>query len=156
MLELRWQLRTGTGDVATVREAHVLTKIGATKIKHHVLVADIEKDVILEMDIMHVHGFELDLRERILGTENEELILHPKEDVCAQMLLAEDVTVPPKSKALIVAKVKSCFEKVTLAMLEPPNKVTGGSKEVLVAKALVVLCEEVLVQIMNINSHPVM
>lgn len=119
--------------------------------KRHVLVADIVEDVILGIDIIHEHGFALDLRKRILRVGTEELIQHPKEDLRAQMLLAEDVTVPQRSDLL-----ENCFEKATVAMLVPPNEVTGGSKEVLVAKALVVLGKEVPAQmIMNINSHPI-
>lgn len=85
-LKSQCQLRAATGDAGTIHgEADVIIIIGAAKIKHQVLVADVEEDVIMGMDITHEHGFGLDLIKRI-GTE--EHILHPKEDVCPQILLA--------------------------------------------------------------------
>lgn len=67
LLKSRWQLRTATDDAATVHgEVDVMIGIGATRISHRGLVADIEENVILEMDVMHEHGFGLNLKKRIL------------------------------------------------------------------------------------------
>lgn len=54
LLKSRCHLRTAIRDASTVHgEDDVLIRIGATEIKYYVLVANIEKDVILGMDIIH-------------------------------------------------------------------------------------------------------
>ncbi|KAG5894219.1 hypothetical protein JTB14_002270 [Gonioctena quinquepunctata] len=55
-----WKLRTATGEPATVYgELPIEIILGSTKVKHQALVADIEDDAIIGMDIMNSRGFEL-------------------------------------------------------------------------------------------------
>lgn len=71
--------------------------IGCTTIDHRALIADIEENFTLGMDIMEAHGFCLDLKQRTLGVGTEELVVHQREDICTQMVLTEDVILPEKS-----------------------------------------------------------
>ncbi|KAJ8949261.1 hypothetical protein NQ318_022774 [Aromia moschata] len=58
-----WRLRTATGDPATIRgETNVTIAIGNVSFEHRTLVAEIEDELILGMDIMNTKGFELDLQ----------------------------------------------------------------------------------------------
>lgn len=72
LLKLRLQLRTATGDAGTAHGVNdVMIGYGATRISHRVLAAGVE----------------------------EELVQHPKEDVCVQMVLAEDVNHAEEKRA---------------------------------------------------------
>lgn len=68
LLSTRWRLRTATGDSGRVsRELDACLIIGNAIIKHRVLVADMDEDAILGMD-MRSHGYELDLKNGVLRT----------------------------------------------------------------------------------------
>lgn len=123
LLKSRWQLRTATGDAAKVHgEADAVIKFGATTFTHRVLVADIEESVILGMDVMSAHGFRLDLKKHTLEVGTEELILHPQKDICAQLVLTEDVTLPERSELLTAAQIEGTAEEGAVAMIEPRNE----------------------------------
>ncbi|KAJ8953766.1 hypothetical protein NQ318_015423 [Aromia moschata] len=62
-----WRLRTATGDPATIRgETNITIVIGNVSFEHRALVAEIEDELILGMDIMNTKGFELDFKNNVL------------------------------------------------------------------------------------------
>ncbi|GLV46104.1 hypothetical protein CBL_10764 [Carabus blaptoides fortunei] len=54
--------------------------IGNTSIKHRALVAEIEDELMLGMDIMTRHGFKLDLEKGVKKFDKEEHVLNPRDD----------------------------------------------------------------------------
>lgn len=116
MLKSRWQLRTAAGEVDAI------ISVGATLFNHWVLIVDIEKDVILGMDVMSEHSFRLDLKKRRLRVGSGELILHQKKEVYAQMVLTKE----ERSELLVTPQVEGSFEEGTIAMLEISNEDSGG------------------------------
>ena len=54
-------------------EAEIEISIGQLKTKHRALVANIEDDLILGMNLITCHGLMLDLGEKVLRFGNEEL-----------------------------------------------------------------------------------
>ncbi|KAJ8972389.1 hypothetical protein NQ317_003446, partial [Molorchus minor] len=72
-----WRLRTATGQPATIHgEVGVTFNIGNTCFNGQVLVADIEDELILGMDIMNTKGFKLDFKRGVLQINEEEVVLH--------------------------------------------------------------------------------
>ncbi|KAJ8940314.1 hypothetical protein NQ318_014388 [Aromia moschata] len=70
-----WRLRTATGDPATIRgETNVTIVIGNVSFEHRALVAEIEDELILGMDIMNTKGFELDFKNNVLKINGEEIV----------------------------------------------------------------------------------
>lgn len=66
----RWQMRIDASDASTVHgKANAKVNIGASAFSHHVLLADINENIILDTDIMNAPG------ERSLTGRVEEIIL---------------------------------------------------------------------------------
>lgn len=91
---------------------------------------------------MKAHGFRLDLKQRTLGVGTEELILHQQEDICAQMVLTEDVILPERSELLVTAQVEGSFGEGVVAMLDPRNEDLLVGRGILIAKTLIVLDQQ--------------
>jgi len=69
-------LRTVTGETANVQgEADIELQLGRITLRHTTLVADIEDDFILGMDLIRQHGFSVDNKLNILKFANQEFIL---------------------------------------------------------------------------------
>ncbi|KAJ8952780.1 hypothetical protein NQ318_008097 [Aromia moschata] len=83
-----WRLRTVTGDPATIRgETSVTIVTGNVSFEHRALVAEIEDELILGMDVMNTKGFELDFKNSVLKinedtavSERSEMILDARLD----------------------------------------------------------------------------
>lgn len=151
-----WRLRTVTGDAATIHgEAQVTLKIGGASFPHDVLIADIEDEFILGMDVMTKHGFELNLRRGTLRVEGEELVLQHREEVRIQVVLAEDVTVSKRSECLVSASLGNTTHEGYPVLLEPKNDDNEVGRGVLIAKEVVSAAERIPVRVMNVNSYSV-
>ncbi|KAJ8954597.1 hypothetical protein NQ318_003128 [Aromia moschata] len=99
-----WRLRTATGDPATIRgETNVTIVIGNVSFEHRALVAEIEDELILGMDIMNTKGFELDFKNNVLKINGEEIVLHRKMEETIRVVLAEDTAVPQRSETILDA-----------------------------------------------------
>src|SRR5436190_9379790 len=69
----KWQLRTATGDTEkTHGEADINITLENICLKHRVLVANIEDEFILGIDLMNKEGFELNFKNGMLKTNGEE------------------------------------------------------------------------------------
>ncbi|KAJ8974766.1 hypothetical protein NQ317_008205 [Molorchus minor] len=97
-----WRLRTATGQPATIHgEVGVTFNIGNTCFNGQVLVADIEDELILGMDIMNTKGFKLDFKRGVLQINEEEVVLHGRTEERVRVVLAEDSSISERCEATL-------------------------------------------------------
>lgn len=66
--------------------------IGNATIRRRVLVADIQKEIILWMDIMRKYGYALDSKNGVLRTNREVVVLYHKEDAVIRIVGPQFIT----------------------------------------------------------------
>ncbi|UYV62799.1 K02A2.6-like [Cordylochernes scorpioides] len=87
-LHRKMMLRTVTGDTAPIEgELDVDIRLGGTRFDHRVLVADIEDEFILGMDIIREHGFTFDPTQGILRLGDESFVLSTEGEKCEDVRL---------------------------------------------------------------------
>ncbi|KAJ8957282.1 hypothetical protein NQ318_007846, partial [Aromia moschata] len=151
-----WRLRTATGDPATIRgETNVTIVIGNVSFEHRALVAEIEDELILGMDIMNTKGFELDFKNNVLKINGEEIVLHRKTEETIRVVLAEDTAVPERSEMILDAHLDGNPCVGNIMMFEPRSHDGEVARGIAVGKALLLTEKTVPVRIMNLNHHPV-
>ncbi|KAJ8936593.1 hypothetical protein NQ318_016887 [Aromia moschata] len=151
-----WRLRTATGDPATIRgETNVKIVIGNVSFEHRALVAEIEDELILGMDIMNTKGFELDFKNNVLKINGEEIVLHRKAEETIRVVLAEDTAVPERSEMTLDAHLAGNPCVGNIMMFEPRSHDGEVARGIAVGKALLLTEKTVPVRIMNLNHHPV-
>ncbi|KAJ8961500.1 hypothetical protein NQ318_014749 [Aromia moschata] len=151
-----WRLRTATGDPATIRgETNVTIVIGNVSFEHRALVAEIEDELILGMDIMNTKGFKLDFKNNVLKINGEEIILHRKTEETIRVVLAEDTAVPERSEMILDAHLDGNPCVGNIMMFEPRSHDGEVARGIAVGKALLLTEKTVPVRIMNLNHHPV-
>ncbi|MCD1431043.1 DDE-type integrase/transposase/recombinase [Klebsiella pneumoniae] len=156
ILPTRWRLRTATGDPVTIHgEMDVTLAIGNASFEHRVLVAEIENEVILGMDIMNARGFELNFNRGILKINNDEVILHKKNEEIVCVTLAEDTSVPEQTEVILAGCLRDCSLEGTVMMFEPRVHDQEVGRGIAVGKSLVNISKAVPVRVMNTNYYPV-
>ncbi|KAJ8944416.1 hypothetical protein NQ318_023189 [Aromia moschata] len=151
-----WRLRTATGDPATIRgETNVTIVIGNVSFEHRALVAEIEDELILGMDIMNTKGFELDFKNNVLKINGEEIVLHRKTEETIRVVLAEDTAVPERSEMILDVNLDGNPCVGNIMMFEPRSHDGEVARGIAVGKALLLTEKTVPVRIMNLNHHPV-
>ncbi|KAJ8936177.1 hypothetical protein NQ318_017057 [Aromia moschata] len=152
-----WRLRTATGDPATIRgETNVTIVIGNVSFEHRALVAEIEDELILGMDIMNTKGFELDFKNNVLKINGEEIVLHRKTEETIRLVLAEDTAVPERSEMILDAHLDGNPCVGNIMMFEPRSHDGEVARGIAVGKALLLTEKTVPVRIMNLNHHPML
>ncbi|KAJ8952698.1 hypothetical protein NQ318_021014 [Aromia moschata] len=150
-----WRLRTATGDPATIRgETNITIVIGNVSFEHRALVAEIEDELILGMDIMNTKGFELDFKNNILKINGEEIVLHRKTEETIRVVLAEDTAVPERSEMILDAHLDGNPCVGNIMMFEPRSHDGEVARGIAVGKSLLLTEKTVPVRIMNLNHHP--
>ncbi|KAJ8979624.1 hypothetical protein NQ317_015191 [Molorchus minor] len=130
-----WRLRTATGQPATIHgEVGVTFNIGNTCFNGQVLVADIEDELILGMDIMNTKGFKLDFKRGVLQINEEEVVLHGRTEERVRVVLAEDSSISERCEAILYACPDGRYDEGSIMMVEP------GTHDS---------------EVMNVNYHPV-
>ncbi|KAJ8960072.1 hypothetical protein NQ318_009514 [Aromia moschata] len=151
-----WRLRTATGDPATIRgETNITIVIGNVSFEHRALVAEIEDELILGMDIMNTKGFELDFNNNVLKINGEEIVLHRKTEETIRIVLAEDTAVPERSEMILDAHLDGNPCVGNIMMFEPRSHDGEVARGIAVGKSLLLTGKTVPVRIMNLNHHPV-
>ncbi|KAJ8936264.1 hypothetical protein NQ318_019750, partial [Aromia moschata] len=151
-----WRLRTATGDPATIRgETNVTIVIGNVSFEHRALVAEIEDELILGMDIMNTKGFELDFKNNVLKINGEKIVLHRKTEETIRVVLAEDTAVPERSEMILDAQLAGNPGVGNIMVFEPRSHDGEVARGIAVGKALLLTEKTVPVRIMNLNHHPV-
>ncbi|KAJ8980121.1 hypothetical protein NQ317_005538 [Molorchus minor] len=123
MLEVKptpWRLRTATGQPATIHgEVGVTFNIGNTCFNGQVLVADIEDELILGMDIMNTKGFKLNFKRGVLQINEEEVVLHGRTEERVRVVLAEDSSISERCEAILYACPDGRYDEGSIMMVEP-------------------------------------
>ncbi|KAJ8953535.1 hypothetical protein NQ317_018314 [Molorchus minor] len=118
-----WRLRTATGQPATIHgEVGVAFNIGNTCFNGQVLVADIEDELILGIDIMNTKGFKLDS-----NGETEERV---------RVVLAEDSSISERCEAILYACPDGRYDEGSIMMVEPGTHDSEGGHGVVIGKSL--------------------
>nr|WP_253310135.1 reverse transcriptase domain-containing protein [Rickettsia endosymbiont of Ceutorhynchus assimilis] len=147
-------LRTVTGESAAVQgEAMVELTFGSTTFRHRTLVADIEDDFILGMDLIGQHGFSFDPSMNILKFGNEEIVLTTQEESDAVKILATTpVRIPGSTEKIICGKLETnpgCCVGLTR------NFIGDKPERILVGKTLVRTNGDIMIRIANVSSETV-
>ncbi|KAJ8974844.1 hypothetical protein NQ317_016636 [Molorchus minor] len=149
-----WRLRTATGQPATIHgEVGVTFNIGNTCFNGQVLVADIEDELILGMDIMNTKGFKLDFKRGVLQINEEEVVLHGRTEERVRVVLAEDSSISERCEAILYACPDGRYDEGSIMMVEPRTHDSGHG--VVIGKSLSHVRKIVPVRVMNVNYHPV-
>ena len=72
-----------------------------------------------------------------MTVNDEELVLHPRQDSAARVLITEDVTLPERSEIIVEAQLEGHFCKGYTVMLEPRNDDARTGPGVVVGKSLI-------------------
>lgn len=78
-----------------------------------------------------------DLKQRTRRIGSAELILHHQQQICTQIALIKNATIPEKSEIRVATQGEGNFDEGADAVVDSRNKYLGITKEVLIAKALV-------------------
>ena len=149
------RVTTATGQTARLYgEVQLNVCIGQFQLKENILVADIVDDFILGLDIMEKHGFVLDLGQKTLRIDNEEITLRtsmdPLERVC--LLSVETVRIPSNSEKIIWAKLEGERGGFTAGIAEPEQTEIG----IIVAKTLINMDQnKIPIRVINPNKTSV-
>ncbi|KAJ8977587.1 hypothetical protein NQ317_018355 [Molorchus minor] len=151
-----WRLRTATGQPATIHgEVGVTFNIGNTCFNGQVLIADIEDELILGMDIMNTKGFKLDFKRGVLQINEEEVVLHGRTEERVRVVLAEDSSISERCEAILYACPDGRYDEGSIMMVEPGTHDSEGGHGVVIGKSLSHVRKIVPVRVMNVNYHPV-
>lgn len=141
-------LRTVTGEEAPVAgEAKIRLSLGRLNLWHKVLVADIEDQFILGMDLIRQHGFAFDNELNILRFGNEEFVLSTNDAYPVKVRAAETVIIPGSMEMIIKGKLEN-NPRSYVGFVEQ-KEISG---KCLVAKTLVKTDCDIPIRIANISN----
>ncbi|KAG5889429.1 hypothetical protein JTB14_032762 [Gonioctena quinquepunctata] len=143
------------GPATVYGELPIEIILGSTKVKHQALVADIEDDAIIGMDIMNSRGFELDFKDGVLRVNGEELVLHGRSEELIRVLLAEDVSVPERAETILESRLDGSASSGDVMMFEPKLHDEKIGRGIALGKTLLRAEKFVPVRVMNVNYFPV-
>ncbi|POS82770.1 hypothetical protein EPUL_005785, partial [Erysiphe pulchra] len=151
-----WALRTATGDSAHVYGETVASfQIGSYRLKHRILVANIDEDVILGNDIMVQYGFKVDLGRGVVTIGEEDVILRRGKDWSARVVLLEDTTLLPSSQVITKATVDRDIPTGEIMLLDTKEHNENLGRGIMVARTLFKIGKEFPARLMNVNGYPV-
>ncbi|KAK9709155.1 hypothetical protein QE152_g26784 [Popillia japonica] len=118
-------------------EVQMSITIGRTRIEHRVLVADIEEEFILGVDVMQPHNFNLDLENGVIRVGSDKIVLQYQKDMACCLVLAEDTTVASRTERIVFARLDKKVKEGSILMTEPNSPDDKVSRGILAAKELV-------------------
>ncbi|KAJ8912680.1 hypothetical protein NQ315_011039 [Exocentrus adspersus] len=141
-LNEEYQLETASGDIIPVKGVHFAEiRLGNSKFKQKVFVADITDDVLLGLNVMAEQNFILDLPQRFLKTNNEEIILNfPKIRALPTrtVKVVEDVEIPQQSEVVLEAICDDSIEENETVIVEPKSENLLHHRGILTGRPLTV------------------
>ncbi|KAJ8910760.1 hypothetical protein NQ315_009068 [Exocentrus adspersus] len=154
-----YQLETANGEVIPVKGIHLAEiRLGNSTFRQKVFVADITDDVLLGLNVMAEQNFILDLPQRVLKTNNEEIILNfPKIRALPirAVKASEDVEIPPQSEVVLEAICDDSTEEDETVIVEPKSENLLHHKGILTGRTLTVRKNnQMFVRIMNLKDYP--
>ena len=135
------KMLTVTGKVTPFlgKTEHELN-IGKQKLRHTLLVADIENDGIIGMDFLKAHHCDFVLTRQILKVNGEEVLCFANsrsaQPRCCRVAILELVEIPPECEIIVPGYTKGVINKIGTGLIEADNKFFQN-KGLVVAKALV-------------------
>ncbi|KAJ8946364.1 hypothetical protein NQ318_010129 [Aromia moschata] len=149
------RLETATGELIPVHgEVYVKIQLGSKIMYHQVLIADIRDDCILGLDILSKHDFVVDIKNRIIRIQNEEIVMAPKlqdYNQSRRIIVEEDIQMPQGSENIIIAKLDGNGEGLTTGIVEANERNDG----LLIARTLVQMNNQIPVRIANISDRKI-
>ncbi|KAJ8911227.1 hypothetical protein NQ315_014939 [Exocentrus adspersus] len=154
-----YQLETANGEVIPIKGIHLAEiRLGNSTFRQKVFVADITDDVLLGLNVMAEQNFILDLPQRVLKTNNEEIILNfPKIRALPirTVKASEDVEIPPQSEVVLEAICDDSTEEDETVIVEPKSENLLHHKGILTGRTLTVRKnKQMLVRMMNLKDYP--
>ncbi|KAJ8949486.1 hypothetical protein NQ318_005953 [Aromia moschata] len=116
--------------------------------------ADIRDDCILGLDILSKHGFVVDIKNRIIQIQNEEIVMAPKlqdYNQSRRIIIEEDIQIPQGSENIIIARLDGNGEGLSTGIVEARERNDG----LLVARSLVQINNQIPVRIANISNKKI-
>ncbi|KAJ8957218.1 hypothetical protein NQ318_007780 [Aromia moschata] len=149
------KLETATGEQIPVHgELNVKIQLGSKIMYHRVLTADIRDDCILGLDILSKHGFVVDIKNRIIQIQNEEIVMAPKlqdYNQSRRIIIEEDIQIPQGSENIVIARLDGNGEGLSTGIVEARERNDG----LLVARSLVQINNQIPVRIANISNKKI-
>ncbi|KAJ8955748.1 hypothetical protein NQ318_008620, partial [Aromia moschata] len=149
------RLETATGELIPVHgEVYVKIQLGSKIMYHQVLIADIRDDCILGLDILSKHDFVVDIKNRIIQIQNEEIVMAPKlqdYNQSRRIIVEEDIQMPQGSENIIIAKLDGNGEGLSTGIVEANERNDG----LLIARTLVQMNNQIPVRIANISDRKI-
>ncbi|KAJ8949446.1 hypothetical protein NQ318_007547 [Aromia moschata] len=149
------KLETATGELIPVHgELNVKIQLGSKIMYHRVLTADIRDDCILGLDILSKHGFVVDVKNKTIQIQNEEIVMAPKlqdYNKSRRIIVEEDIQIPQGSENIIIAKLDGNGEGLSTGIVEASERNDG----LLVARSLVQINYQIPVRIANISDKKI-
>ncbi|KAJ8957210.1 hypothetical protein NQ318_007772 [Aromia moschata] len=149
------KLETATGEQIPVHgELNVKIQLGSKIMYHRVLTADIRDDCILGLDILSIHGFVVDIKNRIIQIQNEEIVMAPKlqdYNQSRRIIIEEDIQIPQGSENIVIARLDGNGEGLSTGIVEARERNDG----LLVARSLVQINNQIPVRIANISNKKI-
>ena len=129
-------------------ETEVEICIGQLKIKYRVLVANIEDNFILEIDLISCHGLTVDSVEKVLCLGNEEFFLNQRSIESKPVRLIACQNVQVRSNAKTIVPVRTAFKpRFTLGIIQQPH---SPKKNLMIASVLVNTDCDIPVRVANV------
>jgi hypothetical protein len=149
-------LKTATGEAARVLgEADVRLELGSVEVIHRVVVADdIVDDFILWLHVMNNFGFVLDIKNRMLQTGNEEILLHLATASIDEIrvIVSETVRLQKNSEQIVLAELEGDPGGYRTGIIDPDM-----TKEtpIMVARTLVDAGRPIPIRAVNLSDNRV-
>ncbi|KAJ8983161.1 hypothetical protein NQ317_016260 [Molorchus minor] len=132
-------LETAGGETLPVIGVHEAEfQLGRTVFRHQVFVVNITDDVLMGLELMKKHGFQLNLQERSIKTGQDEIIISmPRSDEKVRRItLTEDVILPALSETIVMVNLEPGEDDGQVELIEPDLDEDIVKKGLLVAKIL--------------------
>ncbi|KAJ8944187.1 hypothetical protein NQ318_016168, partial [Aromia moschata] len=147
------KLETATGELIPVHgELNVKIQLGSKIMYHRVLTADIRDDCILGLDILSKHGFVVDVKNKSIQIQNEEIVMAPKlqdYNKSRRIIVEEDIQIPQGSENISIAKLVG--NGLSTGIVEASERNDG----LLIARSLVQMDNQIPVRIANISDKKI-
>jgi predicted aspartyl protease len=144
-------LKTATGEAARVLgEADVRLELGSVEVIHRVVVADIVDDFILGLDVMNKFGFVLDIKNRMLQTGNEDILLHLATASIdkIRVIVSETVRLQKNSEQIVLAELEGDPGGYRTGIIDPDMTT---ETPIMVARTLVDAGRPIPIRVVNFN-----
>lgn len=101
------------------------------------MIADIENEVKVGMNIMGTNGFQLGLKLGVLQINEKEVILHPRQEEAVRMVLLEEPVIPEGYERVSQACLRCGTDRGRVMTFESQLDVEHIGRRIAIWKGLV-------------------